>query len=188
MDFGFVEINNSISHILGLFAGAWLIQRMINIIVRRSIRVSNLAPETFGFGLRKERKQTLNDLITSGISLTVYAVAGILTMILVVGPTQTVWIIGLFSAAFGVGANMLIRDIIGGASFIFEQTIDVGDKVQIGEIEGTVEKMNLRTLFLRATTGELYIIPNGEVRIIRNFSRGSFSTTKIKIHIPTEAS
>jgi small conductance mechanosensitive channel len=47
--------------------------------------------------------------------------------------------------------------------------------------------MNLRTLFLRATTGELYIIPNGEVRIIRNFSRGSFSTTTVKIHVPTQA-
>lgn len=181
-----LNIDNNLLLILGIFAAAWLSQRIINTIVRRFVRASDLAPGTLSFGLRRERKQTLKDLITSGITFGVYVIAGVLTMLIVVGAEQTIWIIGLFSAAFGIGANSLIRDIIGGASFLFEETIDVGDKVEILEIEGTVEKMNLRTLFLRATTGELYVIPNGDVRIIRNFSRGSFSTTTLKIHVPTE--
>lgn len=189
-DLGFIQINDDVINvlgILGIFMGAWLTQRMINILVRRFVRVSDMVPNTLSFGLRKERKQTLKDLITSGITAGMYGIAVMLAMLVAVGAEQTVWIIGLFSAAFGIGANMLIRDVIGGVSFIFEETIDVGDKVEIGEIEGVVEKMNLRTLFLRATTGELYIIPNGEVRIIRNFSRGSFSTTTVKIHVPTQA-
>lgn len=180
-------LDSKIVQIIGLFVIAWLVQRIINAMLRRFFRISNLAPQTLSFGMRQERKQTLNDLITSGIKLGVYVVAGLATLLLVVGAEQTFWMIGLFSAAFGVGANMLIRDLLSGASFIFENTIDVGDKVEITGIEGTVERMHLRTLNLRATTGELYIIPNGEVRIIRNFTRGSFSTTTFKIHVPTEA-
>ncbi len=186
MDIGSISIDNHLAIILTIFAGAWLSQLIINTVLRRFVRVSNRAPSTLSFGLRQERKQTLRDLITSSITFGVYVIAGILTMIIVVGAEQTIWIIGLFSAAFGIGANSLIRDIIGGASFLFEETIDVGDKVEILEIVGTVEKMNLRTLFLRSTTGELYVIPNGDVRVIRNFSRGSFSTTTLKIHVPTE--
>lgn len=179
-------LDSKIVQIIGFFVLAWFAQRIINAILRRFLRISNFAPNTLSFGMRKERKQTLNDLITSSIKLGVYVIAGLTTLLLVVGTEQTFWMIGLFSAAFGVGANMLIRDLLSGASFIFEDTIDLGDKVEISGIEGTVERMHLRTLSLRATTGELYIIPNGEVRIIRNFTRGSFSTTKVKIHVPTD--
>jgi moderate conductance mechanosensitive channel len=69
------------------------------------------------------------------------------------------------------------------ASFIFEDTFDVGEKVEILGIEGVVEKINLRTTLLRATGGEVYIIPNGEIRAIRNFSRGRFSTANITLKI-----
>ncbi|MFT7585356.1 MAG: small-conductance mechanosensitive channel, partial [Cellvibrionaceae bacterium] len=52
-----------------------------------------------------------------------------------------------------------------------------------GSVEGVVEKIRLRTTTIRARSGEPIIVPNGEVRAIRNFSRANYSESKIKIHI-----
>jgi small conductance mechanosensitive channel len=94
--------------------------------------------------------------------------------------------IGLFTAGFGLGARPIISDFLTGVSFIFEDTFDVGEKVEILEVEGVIEAVNLRTSTLRAPTGELYIVPNGEIRLIRNFSRGRFSTVKVTLKLAAE--
>ncbi|MBN2470828.1 MAG: mechanosensitive ion channel, partial [Anaerolineae bacterium] len=53
-------------------------------------------------------------------------------------------------------------------------------------VEGVIEKIDLRTTFMRAPSGELYVIPNGEIRVVRNFSRGQFSLARIKIKVSSE--
>ena len=50
-----------------------------------------------------------------------------------------------------------------------------------GPVEGVIEAVNLRTTHVRAPTGELFTVPNGEVRVVRNFSRGRFSTAYVKL-------
>jgi small conductance mechanosensitive channel len=95
--------------------------------------------------------------------------------------------VGLFSAAFGLGARPVISDILVGISFLFEDTFAVGEKVEILGMEGVIESINLRTTWMRSPTGELYTIPNGEIRTVRNFSRGRFSVTSVTFSIPAEA-
>ena len=97
-----------------------------------------------------------------------------------------VWVVGLFSAAFGLGARPLISDFLSGVSLIFEDIFAVGEKVEILGVEGVVEAVSLRNTWMRAPTGELYIVPNGEVRVVRNFSRGRFSTADVKIKIAAD--
>ncbi|NJN79721.1 MAG: hypothetical protein HC797_04185 [Anaerolineales bacterium] len=41
----------------------------------------------------------------------------------------------------------------------------------------------MRTTLLRSPSGELHIVPNGEIRSVRNFSRGKFSIANITIKI-----
>lgn len=167
------------------FLLAWLTQRLAASTLRRFLLTGGrVAPELVR--LRQERQETLHGLIASAITFIVYVVAAIFTLSLFIETTTIIWMIGLFSAAFGIGANVLIRDFLTGFSFIFEDTIDVGDKVEVLEIQGVVEKIKLRTMFIRSTTGELYIVPNGEVRVIRNFSRGSFSTATVNVRVVTD--
>jgi small conductance mechanosensitive channel len=92
--------------------------------------------------------------------------------------------IGLFGAGFGLSARPIISDIMAGVSFVFEDTFAVGEKVEIQGIEGIIEATTLRTTWLRSPSGEVYTIPNGDIRTIRNFSRGRFSPANItfKIH------
>lgn len=167
--------------ILAFFILAVFIQRISGWLVKPVSAILRLRP---GKTHRPERRETLKSLLASGIGMMAYIIAGIASVGLFVSADTLVWIVGLFSAAFGLAARPLISDIMTGVGFIFEDTFAVGEKVELLEIEGVVEAINLRTSLLRAPSGELFVIPNGEIRTIRNFSRGRFSTTNIHMKIP----
>ncbi|HEX6384666.1 MAG TPA: mechanosensitive ion channel family protein, partial [Anaerolineae bacterium] len=166
------------------FALAVAIHLLSNRISLRIMQLSRLAPR--GRQLRSERQRTLQGLISSAVTFFAFAVAILFSIARFVGAETVIWVVGLFSAAFGLGARPIISDFLTGISFLFEDPFDVGDKVEIMGVEGIVEEVNLRTMALRAPTGELYVIPNGEVRLIRNFSRGRFSSAKVTLKIASE--
>jgi small-conductance mechanosensitive channel len=97
--------------------------------------------------------------------------------------------VGLFSAAFGLGARPLISDFLTGIGFMFEDIYDVGEKVELlgtgGNVEGVIERVYLRITQVRAPSGELITVPNGEIRLVRNYSRGLFSLGDVRIKIHT---
>jgi small conductance mechanosensitive channel len=132
---------------------------------------------------RPERQATLQSLIANAISSVAFAAATLVSVGQFVQADTLIWIVGLFSAAFGLSARPLTSDILSGLSFIFEDTFAVGEKVETLGVEGIIEAINLRTTWIRSPTGELYIVPNGELRVVRNFSRGRFSTANIKLKI-----
>lgn len=133
--------------------------------------------------LRLERQKTLKGLIANAVAFFVYLLAILATLSIFVSTDSLLWVFGLFSAAFGLGARPIISDYITGIGFIFDDPFDVGEKVEILGVEGVVEHVRLDTTHLRAPTGELLIIPNGEVRMVRNFSRGLFSLAKVRLKI-----
>lgn len=141
--------------------------------------------------ITQERRNTLRVLFSSIIRFTALGAAVIATVALFIEAETLIWVVGLFSAAFGFGARPLISDLMAGMAFMSEDSFAVGDKVEVFSsmgltgVQGVVESVNLRTTFLRSTTGELYLIPNSELRIVRNFSRGRFSTIKIMLTIPS---
>lgn len=167
----------------GAFLLAWIIHRQAGQIVERFVVLNTYAPE--GFRIREERRRTLHSLLSNLVSLVAFLIAILFTLARFVDPNTLVWVVGLFSAAFGLGAQPLMSDFFMGISFLFENSFDVGEKVEILGYEGTIEKITLRTVTLRAPTGELFIIPNGQVRLLRNFSRGLFSTANITLTIET---
>jgi small-conductance mechanosensitive channel len=165
---------------------AWLVYRLSPRLARQILSVSRLASSPRP--LRLERRRTLLGLISAAITFLALAAAILFSLSLFVDGTTVIWVIGLFSAAFGLGARPVVSDFLSGVSFIFEDTFDVGDKVQLpglagGDVEGIVEAVRLRTTTIRATSGEPFTVPNGEIRVVRNFSRGRFSTTNVTIRI-----
>jgi moderate conductance mechanosensitive channel len=77
---------------------------------------------------------------------------------------------GIIGLAVGFGAQSLVKDIISGFFIIFEDQFSVGDFVRIGQFEGTVEEIGLRTTKLKTWTGEVHILPNGSIIEVTNFS------------------
>ncbi len=173
-----------ILRILVYFLAAWLLSAMLVRLVPRLMKLGWL-----GHKERKpspERQKTLQSLVANAINLVVFIIAILLSLALFIQPDTLAWMVGLFSAAFGLGARPLISDYLAGLSFIFEDTFAVEEKIELPglpAIEGVIEKINLRTTSIRATSGELCVVPNGEIRAVRNFSRGKFSVANITLKI-----
>lgn len=166
------------------FAAALLVAFLFRRLGRSLVTLGRLAPKSRKPSL--ERQKTLQSLISSTVNLIVIILAVIAIMGLFVDPTTIAWVMGLFSAAFGFGARLIIGDYLSGLSFLFEDTFAVGEKIEVRgtpPIEGVVEAINLRTTALRSPSGELIIVPNGEIRAVRNFSRGKFSIANITLKI-----
>ncbi len=67
-----------------------------------------------------------------------------------------------------------------------ENQFRVGDLVTLGDHQGQVERMTLRTTLLRDIEGVLHIVPNGEIKSIRNHTHG-WSQVKLDIGVAYEA-
>jgi moderate conductance mechanosensitive channel len=78
--------------------------------------------------------------------------------------------------ALGFGAQSLVRDALSGFFILLENQFGVGDTVEAyttaGPVSGKVEALTLRVTTLRAFDGSLHIIPNGNIQLISNKSRG----------------
>lgn len=180
------QIWTIISFIIFFYGLAWIVQRLASRVAGVVLGLNRFSGERRRW--RAERLQTLRGLISSSTTFLAYALASLFTLSLFVQTDSLIWMIGLFSAAFGLSARPIISDYMTGIGFMLEDTVDVGEKVEMlgvpgGPIEGVIESMNLRVTLLRSTSGENYTIPNGEIRVIRNFSRGRFSTSKVKLKI-----
>lgn len=175
--------------ILIAFVLALIVQWLSGRIAKRVLNLNQLASQRNR--ARPERLRTLQGLVAGVISFVAFLLALIYALSLFVAPDTLVWMIGLFSAAFGLGARPLVSDYLTGINLLFEDPFDVGEKVELhglagGSVEGVVEHVNFRSTELRAPTGELFSIPNGEIRVVRNFSRGRFSMADINLKLNSE--
>ena len=73
--------------------------------------------------------------------------------------------------AIGFGSQTLVRDIVSGAFFLMDDAFRLGEYIEVGTDKGVVEKINVRTVFLRHHRGALNILPYGEIKRLRNTSR-----------------
>src|SRR5659263_103277 len=79
---------------------------------------------------------------------------------------------GIAGLAAGLRAQTLVKDLIGGFFVLSEGQFYVGDVIQAGAIKGKVEAIKLRTTLVRDGDSILHIIPNGEMRVVSNLTRG----------------
>ena len=75
---------------------------------------------------------------------------------------------GIGGIAISFGAKSLVEDIISGIFLMLEDSFVLGDDITVAGKTGTVEKISLRTTTIRDYTGELHVIPNGEIRVVTN--------------------
>jgi small conductance mechanosensitive channel len=175
---------NDIIRIGIYFLLAWIVSLTAKWLAKRIMGSRRSTPANHQ--PRLERQETIQSLIASAISLAAFITAVLLSIGLFVEPNTLIWMVGLFSAAFGLGARPLISDYLAGLSFIFEDTFAVGEKIELPglhPVEGVIEAISLRITSIRAPSGELFVVPNGEIRTIRNYSRGKFSIANITLKI-----
>jgi len=122
---------------------------------------------------RISRAKTLIPLLQSVSKYVIYFITGVIVLReLGIDTTAIIASAGVVGLAVGFGAQSLVKDVISGAFLLFEGVISVGDSINVGEHSGTVEVIGLRNIHLRKFSGELRVIPYGEVNSFGNFNRG----------------
>lgn len=89
---------------------------------------------------------------------------------------------GVFGAVFGWVAQDTIRDLISGLTIVVEDQFGVGDFISTPVATGTVEEFNLRCTRLRDADGGLFIVPNTDLRRVKNLS-SQFSQVDYKVQV-----
>jgi len=78
---------------------------------------------------------------------------------------------GVIGLAIGFGSQKLVQDVISGVFNLLEDTIGVGDVVQVGSHAGVVEAMSIRSIRLRDLAGSLHTIPFSGVDTVTNMTK-----------------
>jgi small conductance mechanosensitive channel len=128
----------------------------------------------FKYKLDAKRTDTLATLCISILRYSVYFIAliTILDNVFGITPTTIITAAGVGGLAIGFGAQNLVKDVITGFFILLEDQFSVGDMITIDGMMGTVEEMGLRITKIRNYTGDLYIIPNSEIKKVTNHTRG----------------
>ena len=129
---------------------------------------------------------TLKSLVTSIFNYIMYFI--ILTIALSifgVNVSSILAVAGVGGIAISFGAQTLVKDIISGMFIWMEGSIAVGDIVNINGLAGTVESIAIRTTVVRDFNGNLYVIPNGDIRTFTNMSRG-YKRAIVDVRCPYE--
>ena len=134
-----------------------------------------------------QQVNTLKSLVTSVFNYIMYfIIVTIVLSILGVNVSSILAVAGVGGIAISFGAQTLVKDIISGMFIWMEGSITVGDVVTINDLSGVVESVAIRTTRIRDYNGNIYIIPNGDIRTITNMSR-DFKRAIVDIRCPYEA-
>ena len=86
-------------------------------------------------------------------------------------PTTVAAGIGLTGIVLGFALRDVLSNFVSGLLLLILRPFEIGDQIVVGELEGSVEKIELRATRLRAYDGRVMLVPNAEVftsRIINN--------------------
>ncbi len=93
---------------------------------------------------------------------------------------------GVVGLAIGFGAQTLVKDLITGLFILIEDSIAVGDVVEVGGKSGTVEAITIRTIRLRDLRGAVHTIPFSAVTTIQNMTKTfSFAVADLSVDYTT---
>lgn len=79
---------------------------------------------------------------------------------------------GVAGLAIGFGAQSLVKDYFTGLFLLIEDQIRQGDVVEVAGKAGVVEEVTLRYVRLRDGDGFVHFVPNGEIKLVTNRTRG----------------
>ena len=134
-----------------------------------------------------QQVNTVRSLVTSIFNYIMYfIIVTIVLSIFGVNVSSILAVAGVGGVAIGFGAQTLIKDIISGMFIWMEGSIAVGDIVTINGLSGVVESIAIRTTVVRDYNGNVYVIPNGDIRTLTNMSRG-YKRAIVDIRCPYEA-
>ncbi|WP_019156713.1 mechanosensitive ion channel family protein [Robertmurraya massiliosenegalensis] len=165
----FIKGGMIVLQIIGVLIAYWLIRRIIRKILDRTFQnVMKRQDISEGRALTLHRltENICSYALIFVLILTVFSILNIPIASLLAGA-------GIVGLAVGFGAQGLVSDVVTGFFLLLEKQIDVNDYVTVGNYDGIVEAVGLRTTQIRSFDGTLHYIPNREITSLSNHSRGN---------------
>lgn len=117
-------------------------------------------------GARTLKSKSLQSLLRKSANITTWIV-GILLACVVAFPGlrlgDIVATLGLSSVAIGFAFQDIFKNFLSGILILIQRPFRIDDQIVIGDYEGTVEQIDIRTTKLRTYGGERVLMPNSEV-------------------------
>jgi len=167
-----------------ILAIAWILQAVVN----RLIRVFRSYMHAKAPSLDEQaRIQTLARVFRNTAAIVIVIVAGTLVLgELGISIAPILATAGVAGVAIGFGAQSLIKDYFTGVFLLLEDQIRQGDVVEVAGKSGLVEEITLRYVRLRDFEGHVHYIPNGEIKVVSNRTRG-FANAAIEVGVDYSA-
>lgn len=155
----------------------WLLFKIIDSIVLLQVqKLSNSNKEL--------RKELFNLGVQAGKAFIVIAVLAFGLNHFGISLTAIMSTLGVGGLAFALAAKDTLSNLFGGMTILFDNVFRMGDWVKVGDVEGTVAEIGLRSTTIRTFDNALITIPNSLVSIssVMNWNRRAVGR-RIKLHV-----
>lgn len=172
---------NKVLSLVLLFIAFYIIKKIAKASVKK-VLVPSLKVSTQDIG----RQKTISRLVESILNYLLYFIL-IYCILSILGlPVSSLLAgAGIAGVAVGLGAQGFLSDLVNGFFILIERQFDVGDVVKLTNgpitISGTIVSMGIRTTQVRDADGTLHFIPNRNILVVSNQSRGDM---RAQVDIP----
>lgn len=175
------ELLNKGLSLLLLFVAFYIVKKFAKMSVKK-VLVPSLKISTQDIG----RQKTISRLVDSILSYLLYFILIYCVLTILGLPVSSLFAgAGIAGVAIGLGAQGFLSDLINGFFILLERQFDVGDVVKLTNgpitISGTIVSMGIRTTQVRDADGTLHFIPNRNILVVSNQSRGDM---RAQVDIP----
>ena len=116
---------------------------------------------------QSSKAKTVIDFLRQGVRVLIYFLA-LMAILNMFGVDMTPYLLSssIVGFAVGFGAQSFFKDIIAGVYLLMEPEFKINRQISIDKYSGTVKRITLKSTYLEDNNGDVYIIPNGEIKTI----------------------
>jgi moderate conductance mechanosensitive channel len=168
--------------VIGIWLLAWLALRVVRLTAERIEKSVDDGDDSVTT-MRERRGRTISQLLRSVGRIVIVTIAVLLTFNVFINIAPILAGAGILGLAVSFGAQSLVRDVIAGFFILSENQFGLGDVIEVAGKAGVVERMTLRVVVLRDLEGAMHIVPNGELKVVTNRTRG-WARSVVDVGVP----
>ena len=173
----YLESLEGFSFIIFSLGFIWLFFKIIDSFVL--VQIQKLSSSN-----KKLRKEFFNLGVQSGKGLIIIIALVFSFNHFGISLTAILSTLGVGGLAFALAAKDTLSNLFGGLTVLFDNVFRLGDWVKVGDVEGTVAEIGLRSTTIRTFDNALITIPNSVVSVssVMNWNRRAVGR-RIKMHV-----